>query len=141
MNKKDTQKKTILIVDDNEGDRKLMCLALKDEGYHILEASSGEEGLVIFKNHLNEIGLVLTDIIMPGMDGVEFVQNIRKLLPKTNVIFISGCQRKFSEHDDCERVNFVEKSTNVSLLVQKAHKILDYKNPFMNLIDMFANLL
>ena len=62
----------ILIVDDEEGIRKVLSITLADSGYDVLTASSGEEALGIFKNASPP--MVLTDIKMPGMDGIELLQ-------------------------------------------------------------------
>lgn len=78
----------ILIVDDEEGIRKVLGIALMDSGYKILTAESGEEALEIFRKMKPSV--VLTDIKMPGMDGIELLQKIKEKDPDTEVIMITG---------------------------------------------------
>ena len=78
----------ILIVDDEEGIRKVLSITLADSGYDVLTASSGEEALGIFKNARPP--MVLTDIKMPGMDGIELLRRIKEEKPDAEVIMITG---------------------------------------------------
>ncbi|MCK8600943.1 sensor histidine kinase [Desulfoferrobacter suflitae] len=81
-------KDTILLVDDEEGIRKVLSISLADSGYDVLTASNGEEALGIFRTRRPP--LVLTDIKMPGMDGVELLRKIKQESPDTEVIMITG---------------------------------------------------
>ncbi|MFC1821445.1 response regulator [Thermodesulfobacteriota bacterium] len=78
----------ILLVDDEEGIRRVLGIALADSGYEVILAQNGEEALRCFKERKPPI--VLTDIKMPGMDGVELLQKIKKDSPDTEVIMITG---------------------------------------------------
>ena len=78
----------ILIVDDEEGIRKVLSITLADSGYDVLTASSGEEALGIFRNACPQ--MVLTDIKMPGMDGIELLRRIKEEEPDAEVIMITG---------------------------------------------------
>ena len=78
----------ILLVDDEEGIRKVLGIALADSGYQVLTAENGERALHIFKDYSPSI--VLSDIKMPGMDGVELLRRIKAESPDTEVIMISG---------------------------------------------------
>jgi two-component system NtrC family sensor kinase len=78
----------LLIIDDEEGIRKLLALSLESDGYEVCAAANGEEGIEIFKSELPVI--VLTDIKMPGMDGVEVLKQVKELSPDTEVIMITG---------------------------------------------------
>lgn len=66
---------TILIVEDEQGIRETLKIFLKNQGYHILEAANGKEGLEIIQNH--EIHLAIVDIMMPVMDGITMVMKLR----------------------------------------------------------------
>jgi signal transduction histidine kinase len=78
----------ILLVDDEEGIRKVLGISLTDSGYRVLTAENAEEALRIFRNVRPEI--VLTDIKMPGMDGIQLLQRIKAEHPDTEVIMITG---------------------------------------------------
>jgi PAS domain S-box-containing protein len=78
----------LLVIDDEEGIRKLLTLSLTSDGYEVYSAASGEEGLEIFKREAPPI--VLTDIKMPGIDGIEVLKQIKELSPDTEVIMITG---------------------------------------------------
>lgn len=80
--------KSILIVDDEEGIRKVLGIALSDMGYEVLTAENGAAALRVFKAARPPI--VLTDIKMPGMDGIELLRRIKQERPETEVIMITG---------------------------------------------------
>ena len=78
----------ILLVDDEEAIRKVLSISLIDSGYQVFTAQSGEEALRIFKKEKPSI--ILTDIKMPGVDGIQVLQHIKKESPDTEVIMITG---------------------------------------------------
>ena len=80
--------KSILLIDDEEGILKVLSISLADIGYKVFTADSGEEGLHIFRDEKPPI--VLTDIKMPGMDGIELLRIIKEEIPDTEVIMITG---------------------------------------------------
>lgn len=81
---------TILLVEDEEGVRRLLSHILHKRGYQVLEASDGNEALRIFAQQASEIELVLTDMVMPHMSGRELAERIRQERPELKVIFMSG---------------------------------------------------
>jgi signal transduction histidine kinase len=80
--------RSILLVDDEEGIRKVLGIALADLGYRVHPAKNGVDALRIFKDERPPI--VLTDIKMPEMDGIELLRRLKKLSPDTEVIMITG---------------------------------------------------
>jgi two-component system NtrC family sensor kinase len=78
----------LLIIDDEEGIRKVLSLSLTSDGYDVFTASGGEEGIDIFKTESPSI--ILTDIKMPGMDGIETLKRIKELNSDAEVIMITG---------------------------------------------------
>ncbi len=84
------QRGTVLLVDDDPVFRKVACLMLQRLNFSVLEARDGLEGLTMFEQHRNEIGLVLSDISMPRMDGWELLRAMRRVSPNTPVILSSG---------------------------------------------------
>jgi signal transduction histidine kinase len=80
--------KTLLLVDDEEGIRKVLGISLADMGYDVHTAESGEEALDLFAK-INP-PIVLTDIKMPGVDGIELLRRLKRANPDTEVIMITG---------------------------------------------------
>jgi PAS domain S-box-containing protein len=78
----------LLIIDDEEGIRKVLTLSLANDGYAVSAAAGGEEGIEIFRKESPPI--ILTDIKMPGMDGIETLKRIKELNPDAEVIMITG---------------------------------------------------
>jgi len=106
----------ILLVDDEKDIREVLALPLADMGYHIFEAENGRQALDKFRQIQTPI--VLTDIKMPGMDGIELLQKIKRENPETEVIMITG-------HGDMElairslkneATDFITKPINVDAL-------------------------
>jgi PAS domain S-box-containing protein len=81
---------TVLLVEDNESVRELARAALARAGYHVLEASNGEEGLRRVGDHAGEIDLVITDVVMPVMGGRELAARLAAMWPDLKIIFTSG---------------------------------------------------
>ena len=114
-------KKSILLVDDEEGIRKVLSIALSDLGYQVYTAENGVEALRIFEGKRPPI--VLTDIKMPEMDGIELLRRLKELSPDTEIIMITG-------HGDMdlaiksvkyEATDFVTKPINDEGRCQQAH--------------------
>ena len=80
--------KSILLVDDEEGIRKVLSIALSDLGYRVHTAANGVEALRIFKD--KQPPIVLTDIKMPEMDGIELLRRLKDISPNTEIIMITG---------------------------------------------------
>jgi len=81
-------KRTILCVDDNEQSLSIRKVMLETRGYKVVVSNNGEEALEIFK--CGGVDLVLTDLVMPGLDGTELVAKIKALSPQTPAILFSG---------------------------------------------------
>ena len=80
--------KRILVIDDEVSTLKMLRLLLRTYGYTVLTAESGEEGLDVFRKEAPQI--VLTDIRMPGMSGIEVLQELKKINPEAEVIVFTG---------------------------------------------------
>lgn len=83
-----TQVKTVLVIDDETIVRKSLCDQLEDLGFQVLEAENGQKGVDIIEQE--EIDLVLTDLRMPEMSGLEVIQHSKLLKPNLLIIVISG---------------------------------------------------
>ncbi|MBU1699657.1 MAG: response regulator [Candidatus Eisenbacteria bacterium] len=78
----------ILVVDDDNQVRSMLRLTLEREGYEIVEAADGFEAIQLFRE--NPFDLIITDIIMPGLEGFETIQRLRAESPDVKIIAISG---------------------------------------------------
>ena len=81
-------KRTILCVDDNEQSLSIRKVMLETRGYRVIACNSGEEALEVFKK--GGVDLVLTDLVMPGVDGSKLIDAIKTLSPQTPAILLSG---------------------------------------------------
>ncbi len=118
---------TLLVVEDDDAVRNLICNALKKFGYNVHEAKDGQQALEMMQdNHFRkQINLLITDLVMPKLGGIEFTQKIRKYNPDLKIIFTSGYARKESlnrvERNDS--IIFLQKPFSVSALANKIEKI------------------
>jgi CheY-like chemotaxis protein len=81
---------TILFVDDEEGVRLMTRRVLEQSGYKVLLANDGAEAVAMFTQHADEIRAVLTDIMMPQMDGVALIHVLHNMAPNVKVIMTTG---------------------------------------------------
>jgi len=81
---------TVLVVEDQAEVRRLIRTILESYGYHVVEAENGTEALRLAAEHLSELDLLLTDVILPGMNGKTLSGQMRVLLPKLKVLLMSG---------------------------------------------------
>ncbi|MBU6445431.1 MAG: response regulator [Alphaproteobacteria bacterium] len=121
-----TGQDTILLVEDEDAVRAFAARALKLRGYNVLEASGGEEALELVKDHGGAIQLLVTDVVMPNMDGPTLVRNVRRLIPEVRVIFMSGyAEDAFRRHDEkAENLHFLPKPFGLKELAAKVKDVL-----------------
>ncbi len=81
---------TVLVVDDEELLRRLLSRVLADAGFGVVEAENGAAALETARRLKGGLGLVVTDIHMPVMDGLEFARALRPLQPTVPILFITG---------------------------------------------------
>jgi len=80
----------VLLVEDEEVVRNFAARALKRQGYKVLEASTGVEALEVMEKHKGKIDIVVSDVVMPEMDGPTLLKELRKTNPNLKIIFVSG---------------------------------------------------
>jgi len=85
-----TGRGTVLLVEDEDAVRSFAARALGTRGYQVLEASTGTEALEVFEEHHGDVDLVVSDVVMPEMDGPTLMKQLRKDNPDIKIIFISG---------------------------------------------------
>jgi len=121
-------RETILLVDDNDTARDFICETLEYCGYKVLTASCGNEAIKIMRQTDYTIDLLLTDVIMPGMNGRELANKGRNLYPNIKVLFMSGYDdlpadwelKTMSEDND-----FLKKPMSIEVLSRKVREVLD----------------
>lgn len=79
----------ILVIEDDEDIRQMICEILEEEGYDTLQAANGIEGIEMLRKH-QEIGIIVTDLLMPEKEGIETITDIRKDYPRLRILAISG---------------------------------------------------
>lgn len=120
-----TGKGTILIVEDEDPVRMFARRALENKGYRVLEADSGESGLDILNSTEDRIDLLITDVVMPNMDGPALVNEARKKRPDVPVIFISGyAEDMFRKDLEAEEFQFLPKPFTLKALAETVKNIL-----------------
>jgi two-component system, cell cycle sensor histidine kinase and response regulator CckA len=80
----------VLVVDDEQGLRDLVCRTLQAEGYRTLEAAHGGEALEVMESAPEPVDLVVTDVVMPGMDGRELGRRLAQRWPDLPILYISA---------------------------------------------------
>jgi CheY-like chemotaxis protein len=92
-----TARSTVLLVEDDETVRRLLSRVLDEAGVRVLQAANGVEALEIMRRMQTRVALVVTDICMPVMDGLEFARAFQPLYPSIPILFMTGHQPIASE--------------------------------------------
>src|ERR1700686_4306630 len=123
----DRGQETILLVEDEINLRRLARQYLENQGYKILEAEDGAAALQIVDGHRGAIDLLLTDVIMPGMNGRELARQISRLLPNIRVLYMSGYTENAIGHDGMldAGINLLQKPFSLPSLKDRVREILD----------------
>ncbi len=118
---------TVLVVDDEPSIRRIVFDTLEPLGYRIIEASCGEEALRKSAMTEERIALLLTDVVMPDINGRELADRIRETRPATKVLFMSGYTEETIAHLAVADVkkNFMQKPLTPGKLMEKIREILD----------------
>jgi CheY-like chemotaxis protein len=118
---------TILLVEDDEQLRELSSSVLTNCGYNVLAASSPEQGLSICKMNADRIRLLVTDVVMPRMNGRQLAEQVLKLQPEMKVLYISGYTNNAIGHYGVldPGLWFLAKPFTLSDLVAKVREVLD----------------
>jgi CheY-like chemotaxis protein len=119
---------TVLLVEDEPLVRSLAARVLRQQGYNVLEAPDGAEGMAIAREHAGEdVHLVLTDVVMPKMGGKELADRLKSLWPDIKVLFTSGyTYNAITQHGLLDReMAFLEKPFSISGLIRKVREVLD----------------
>jgi two-component system cell cycle sensor histidine kinase/response regulator CckA len=117
---------TILLVDDEEGVRKLVSAVLNNGGYTVIEAASGGAALTVYEKNSHKIDLVLTDVVMPQMSGFELGQELGGRNPDLHVLYMSGYRDTPVGNGPGEAARaFLNKPFTPDVLLAKVREVLD----------------
>jgi two-component system cell cycle sensor histidine kinase/response regulator CckA len=118
---------TILLVEDEEGLRQLNARGLASRGYTVLEAGNGIEAIEMLEKSEGEVDLVVSDVVMPEMDGPTLLRELRRRNPSLKIIFVSGyAEDAFQKHlpADGEQFTFLAKPFTLKQLVNAVKETL-----------------
>ncbi|HUZ18718.1 MAG TPA: response regulator, partial [Spirochaetia bacterium] len=122
-----TGHETILLVEDEDAVRSLVSRLLTMKGYRVYEASNPGEALLICEQHVDEIELLISDIVMPHMDGHGLADRLRALKPTLKILLMSG----YPAHTLRDKMHsvpshpFIQKPFEPNLFIQKVREVLD----------------
>ncbi len=117
---------TILVVEDETALRRLLCLSLERRGYKVFAAKDGAEAIEIFRQHADQIDAVVSDIMMPHVNGFELKQQIAALSPDMKFLFMSGYSEEIVEQHQAslQGCTFLEKPFLPDELADKVRDLL-----------------
>ena len=117
---------TILLVEDEEGLRSLNARGLRSRGYSVIEASNGVEAMEALEEKNGAVDLVVSDVVMPEMDGPTLLRAMRVHNPDLKIIFVSGyAEDAFAKSlDEDEKFEFLPKPFTLSQLVGKVKETM-----------------
>jgi PAS domain S-box-containing protein len=131
---------TVLLVEDEENLRRLARQALENQGYSVIDAPDGAAAIQISQAHQGPIHLLLTDVIMPGMNGRELANKISPTRPEMRVLYMSGYTENHIGHNGTldEGITLLQKPFTLPALKAKVRQVLD--TPLPQEIHMSARL-
>lgn len=90
LGENESSQSVVLVVDDEDSLRKLVCMVLRAEGYQVLQARDGNEALRVFDSASGPVHVLVSDIVMPGMDGITLCTRLLRAHPELQVVLMSG---------------------------------------------------
>ncbi|MGF1611146.1 MAG: ATP-binding protein [Kiloniellales bacterium] len=122
---------TVLLVEDEDGVRAFSARALRNKGYEVIEARSGDAALEVLDGNTKPIDLLITDVVMPKIDGPTLVRQVRETRPDLKVIFISGyTEDTFRKRLDQEAgIHFLPKPFSLKQLAGKVKEVMREQEP------------
>src|SRR5436309_13505496 len=117
---------TVMLVEDEDPVRIFGARALRNKGYKVLEAKSGEAAVELFQTAEGPSDLLITDVVMPNMDGPALVREVREIHPDMKVIFISGyTEGAFRQRLDTDSdIHFLPKPFSLKQLAGKVKEVI-----------------
>ena len=122
---------TVLLVEDEDAVRLFGARALRNKGYKVIEARSGENALELLDKGTSSIDVLVTDVVMPGVDGPTLAKRVRESRPDMKIIFISGyAEDAFRRNlDRSTEIHFLPKPFSLKQLAGKVKEVLTSEAP------------
>lgn len=116
----------ILLVDDEEQTRRVIRHMLEQNGYQVLEARNGKEALTIYEHNPARMHLVITDLMMPAMDGATLIRTLRQVNPAVKTIAITGglSQAEMTQAMEAESSAFILKPFGSQILLETIQRVM-----------------
>ncbi|HEX7020017.1 MAG TPA: response regulator [Gemmatimonadaceae bacterium] len=126
-----TGSETVLVVEDEEPVRDVICRALRGYGYNVLEAKNGEDAITVAGRYGAPVHIVVSDVVMPEMDGRVLFEHLRGWYPHIRFLFISGYARGNigAEQLASPATQFLAKPFSMNTLVSEVRRLLDTPRP------------
>ncbi len=119
---------TILVVEDEDVVRNLVREQLRSWGYNVLDARNGVEAVALVRREPEEIHLLLTDVVMPGMGGRDLAREMAGLRPKTRILFMSGYTADQFAEGGADAPALIQKPFTSEALARRVREVLDTKS-------------
>ncbi len=118
---------TVLLVEDEDAVRSFAARALATRGYRVLEAASGVQALDVMSEHGGDVDLVVSDVVMPEMDGPTLLKHLRKTNPQIKIIFVSGYAEEAFRNNlsEDEKFTFLPKPFSLKQLAAAVKETLE----------------
>ena len=118
---------TVLLVEDDEMVRTIIADSLRAQGYTVMDACRGDEALLLCECHCGPVHILVTDIMMPGMNGLELAERVIKFHPQIRVLFMSGYAEAGITRDSgtTPRTVFLQKPFRLDVLNRTLREVLD----------------
>ncbi|MCK6546416.1 response regulator, partial [Myxococcota bacterium] len=117
---------TVLVVEDEPQVRRLVVRALERAGWNVLQASTGLEGLAVAEAHAGPLELLVTDVVMPKMNGRALAERLLATRPGLATLFVSGYSEEMVQHGlPPGRAAFLPKPFTAPVLLSKLEELLD----------------
>ncbi len=117
----------VLLVEDEDAVRAFAARALRNKGYTVIEAASGEQALALPPDQLDRVELLISDVVMPNLDGPTLAAQLRSRRPALKILFISGYAEDSLRNNMAKSVdvNFLPKPFSLSQLAGKVKEVMD----------------
>ena len=117
---------TLLLVEDDPAVRKVTKTLLEELGYSVIEAVDGEQAIKLFRENVERVQLIVSDMIMPKLSGKDVHDELKKIKPDVRILFISGYTADILKQKgiENEKINFISKPLRADALSRKIREVL-----------------